>query len=89
MDTLFPESANKSLEAFDEAMEVGIHRVCEAVIEHAGVDALAEMILPYLVQREAILRAKFPADDPMFDILNDYHEQVRLGLREPLLSPNG
>jgi hypothetical protein len=78
MRTLFAENS------FDEKTEVAIHRVATAFVDAMGPQALIDMNLPYVAKHEERLRQKYPADENMLVQLDEYREQVRLGLREPL-----
>lgn len=85
MDSLFPDNVADSLEHFSEQQEIELSRIVNsAVAMPGGLEAIRNFTLTYILKNEAELREKYPADDVIFDGLEEYREQVRAGLRKPL-----
>jgi hypothetical protein len=67
----------------DEKTEVELYSLAKLMREHLSMDQISEMFLPTLLKDEAYIRGKYPTDHPSVIALDEYHERVKLGLREP------
>jgi len=71
--------------SFTEREQVEIFRLGRALAEAVGRDAFKYLLLTYAVNSEAEVRAKLPHDCALLRDPDEYHKNVSMGLREPLI----
>ena len=67
-----------------EEVEVAVTKAAEALAEVMTLEEFTEIALPILLKDEERVRKKFRPDSAVVRALDEYHEKVKMGLRNPV-----